>query len=268
MMDAHDTHLQPKAEKPAPAVAASSSSSAASAAAKTAEKPKPAVSVTPAAVAPAAVTPAAVTPSAAPAVTAGAATTAATTSTGASALVSGSEYEATVQNLMEMGFDREQIVRAMRAAFNNPDRAVEYLMSVGARGRSTISHAFIFYDATCIQGIPESVTNEMSASAAAAPSPGAAGAGGATGASPLAALRGQPQFEQLRQLIQQQPQLLEPILQQLAASNPQLLQVGRNSCGVWNVVRFENNTRAPYSRMFCPTRAYFYFRSFSRIPRR
>jgi UV excision repair protein RAD23 len=35
-------------------------------------------------------------------------------------------------------------------------------------------------------------------------------------------LRSNPQFQQLRQLVQQQPQMLEPILAQLGQGNPQL----------------------------------------------
>lgn len=48
-----------------------------------------------------------------------------------SALAMGSQRAAAIANMESMGFERSQIDRAMRAAFNNPDRAVEYLLTVG-----------------------------------------------------------------------------------------------------------------------------------------
>ena len=47
--------------------------------------------------------------------------------------VTGEAYDLAVANLMGMGFEREQVVRALHASFNNPERAAEYLFSVSCR---------------------------------------------------------------------------------------------------------------------------------------
>lgn len=64
-----------------------------------------------------------------------------------------------------------------------------------------------------------------SGAAAAAAGAGAGAGAGAAGLGNLDFLRNNPQFQQLRQVVQQQPQMLEPILQQLGAGNPQLAQL-------------------------------------------
>lgn len=68
--------------------------------------------------------------------------------------------------------------------------------------------------------------NVGNAAAAAAAVAAAAGAGaGGQSLGNLDFLRNNTQFQQLRQVVQQQPQMLEPILQQLGAGNPQLAQL-------------------------------------------
>lgn len=55
---------------------------------------------------------------------------------------------------------------------------------------------------------------------------GAAAAGGGEGGmGNLDFLRNNPQFQQLRQIVQTQPRMLEPILQQVGAGNPQLARL-------------------------------------------
>merc|ERR1712137_1291202 len=54
----------------------------------------------------------------------------------------GSEFEEMIGRIAEMGFDREQIALALQASYNNPNRAIEYLMN----------------------GIPENVLRDMIAS--------------------------------------------------------------------------------------------------------
>eukprot|EP00951_Prasinocladus_malaysianus_P030330 scaffold284990_cov30-Prasinocladus_malaysianus.AAC.1 len=51
------------------------------------------------------------------------------------------------------------------------------------------------------------------------------GGGGGGGAGSLDFLRSNPQFQALRQMVQANPQILQPMLQELGKQNPQLLQL-------------------------------------------
>ncbi|OCT50566.1 UV excision repair protein rhp23 [Cladophialophora carrionii] len=187
-----------------------------------------------------------------------------------SAFLIGNRNEATVREMEAMGFARPEIDRALRAAFFNPDRAIEYLLSgipeniqaeqrqatpaAGAQGNPTSPPA-----AQPAQPAPAAAPaapagdepiNLFEAAAQAGQTRGGgggarrggagvgAGAGAGAGAAGLMTeggapnidfLRNSPHFQQLRQFVQQQPAMLEPILQQLAEGNPELAQmIGSN----------------------------------------
>jgi UV excision repair protein RAD23 len=54
----------------------------------------------------------------------------------------GGERAEAIANMESMGFPRAEIDRAMRAAFFNPDRAVEYLLSVSFNAISLPSYSY------------------------------------------------------------------------------------------------------------------------------
>ncbi|EEP79333.1 UV excision repair protein Rad23 [Uncinocarpus reesii 1704] len=168
-----------------------------------------------------------------------------------STLLMGSQSEAAVQEMEAMGFPRADIDRAMRAAFFHPDRAIEYLLngipdtpeqpaareqpSAPAQSNVPVPPS----NQPAANAEPDEPINLFEAAAQAAQGGGArgtrtagaslGGAAGGEGLSNLDFLRNNPHFQQLRQLVQQQPGMLEPILQQLGAGNPQLAQlIGQN----------------------------------------
>ena len=162
-------------------------------------------------------------------------------------LAMGEQRSAAIANMESMGFDRSDIDRAMRAAFFNPDRAVEYLLNgIPDSAQQEEQQAAAAQQAQAPQQqTPAANTGAQTAQSGAEPEnlfeaaaragqqggagagagAGAGLAGGAAGANALDFLRNNPQFQQLRQVVQQQPQMLEPILQQVAAGNPQLAQM-------------------------------------------
>ncbi|XP_041033324.1 UV excision repair protein RAD23 homolog A-like isoform X2 [Carcharodon carcharias] len=110
-------------------------------------------------------------------------------------------YETMLSEIISMGYEREQVVAALRASFNNPHRAVEYLLT----------------------GMPDSPVQESAVSQDSLES-GPLTNPGQPAENPLEFLQDLPQFQNMRQVLQQNPSMLPALLQQLGRENPQLLQ--------------------------------------------
>ncbi|XP_034439955.1 RAD23 homolog A, nucleotide excision repair protein b isoform X2 [Hippoglossus hippoglossus] len=147
----------------------------------------------------------------------------------ASILVTGPAYENLVSEIMSMGYEREQVVNALRASYNNPDRAVEYLlMGIPAEASDLPPQEPVRHSAPSNPPNPATEAPQQPPATSNRPvsssQPPPAGGGSVATANPLEFLRNQPQFQQMRQIIQQNPALLPALLQQLGRDNPQLLQ--------------------------------------------
>ncbi|KAH8418160.1 hypothetical protein KR009_006703 [Drosophila setifemur] len=128
-------------------------------------------------------------------------------------LLMGDEYNQTVLSMVEMGYLREQVERAMAASFNNPERAVEYLINGIPAEDEQIFNVGESTNTSSISSDPQNV----SASSGGHPTESTS--------DPFEFLRSQPQFLQMRSLVYQNPHLLHAVLQQIGQTNPALLQL-------------------------------------------
>uniref|UniRef100_A0A8R1DLT4 UV excision repair protein RAD23 n=1 Tax=Caenorhabditis japonica TaxID=281687 RepID=A0A8R1DLT4_CAEJA len=113
------------------------------------------------------------------------------------------EQESTISAITGMGYDRELALAACRAAFWNADRAVEFLLN----------------------GIPEDIAEEVGLGLDAP----AADNNDDEANEDLNMLANMPQLNEIRGMIQQNPEMLAAVLQQLATVNPRLVQTIQNN---------------------------------------
>ncbi|KAK8627792.1 hypothetical protein V6N13_135392 [Hibiscus sabdariffa] len=156
----------------------------------------------------------------------------------ASNLVAGSNLEGAVQQILDMGggtWDRDTVVRALRAAYNNPERAVEYLYSgIPEQAEApAVAHAPVAGQTTNPASQPQQPpqaaavptsgpnANPLDLFPQGLPNMGAPGAGAGT----LDFLRNSQQFQALRAMVQANPQILQPMLQELGKQNPHLMRL-------------------------------------------
>ncbi|KAL8196379.1 hypothetical protein R6Q57_024674 [Mikania cordata] len=162
----------------------------------------------------------------------------------ASNLVAGSNLEGTIQHMLDMGggiWDRDMVVRALRAAFNNPERAVEYLYS-GIPEPADLPLAAGVASVPGLQAVNPPTQPTQSAVAVPSTGPNAnpldlfpqglpdMGANAPAGAAGnLDFIRNSPHayilFQALRAMVQANPQILQPMLQELGKQNPHLVRL-------------------------------------------
>ncbi|XP_036353648.1 UV excision repair protein RAD23 homolog A-like [Ochotona princeps] len=114
----------------------------------------------------------------------------------ASTLVTGPQYDTTISELMSMGYEKELVIAALDASYNNPHRAVEYLVT-GIPENSELDRISIQEVQSCQQTSAAEAFRVI----------------------PLERRRNHHQLQNLRQGLQQNRELLPTIFQQLDQEN-------------------------------------------------
>ncbi|KAL9255267.1 Ubiquitin receptor RAD23c-like protein [Drosera capensis] len=154
----------------------------------------------------------------------------------ASNLVAGTNLDATIQQIVDMGggsWDKDTVVRALRAAYNNPERAVEYLYTgIPEQAEAPpVARTPTSGQAAPAANPPAQAPQATVPTSGPNSSPldlfpqGLPNLGSPASAGSLDFLRNSQQFQTLRTMVQANPQILQPMLQELGKQNPHLMRL-------------------------------------------
>lgn len=138
--------------------------------------------------------------------------------------VVGTQRDEAVDRIMEMGYEKEEVEKALRAAFNNPDRAVEYLL-MGIPESFQQQPQQTERQLTTTGGDHDEPMGEDDLFAQAAQdsnNSGASGSDAAANSTPGSIGLTMEDLLTLRQVVAGNPEALAPLLENLSIRYPQL----------------------------------------------